>query len=138
MKASRIAERLQISLFEANVALSIIRCRINPENFPKRFPRTCGWVQKCYHKPRLNEIALEALDELLKTYGVEAIHDERFHRPFDSYFGDIVASYLNNGDTYATTIVLDHIDDRWRLMSWGDFVEGLDEKAEKEEQYVCQ
>jgi hypothetical protein len=133
MKALRIAERLNISLFDANIALSIIRGRTNPENFARRFPRTYGWINQCYHKPRASEIALEALNELLGTHGVEVIRDERFHCPFDSYLGDIVASYLNTGDAYATTILLDHISSKWRLISWGDFVESLDARAEEED-----
>ena len=136
MKASRIAERLNVPLFDANLILLIIRGRFTDEKFPsvfeRRFPQTDAWLSSCFHKPRPREIALEMLNELIETCGVEAIEDNRFY--VDRYYGNIVASYLNTGDSYATTLLLDHIDNRWRLTSWGDFVESLDERAEESDE----
>jgi hypothetical protein len=126
MKAARLAEIFDVSLFDANLALLIIRGRWQPEHSPKRFPRTCTWLEQCYHRPRNSEIKLAALDELLRTYGVEPIRIEDAF--IDRYYYDIVASYLNTGETYATTLLLDHDEQRWTLASWGDFLEANESK----------
>ena len=125
MKAQRIADNFGVTLFEANLALLIIRGRVKPENHPKRFPRTNSWADGCYHYPNRREIKLEALDELLGTCGVEAISDERIY--IDHYHGNTVASYLNTGDSYAETLLFDNYENKWKLTSWGDFVESLDD-----------
>lgn len=136
IKAQRIADELDASLFEANLALLIIRGRFTDEKFPsvleRRFPATHEWLRKCFHEPRQSEIALHLLDELFQTCGVEAIQDDRFF--VDNYHRDIIASYINTGDTYAPTILLDHLDNRWRLCSWGDFVESLDDRLDEEDE----
>lgn len=127
MKAQVIASRLNVSLFKANMALGLIRGRFEADDYPRRFPKTCEWINQCYNKPSHNELILNALDELLEMCGVEAISDSRFY--VDSYHGDIIASYLNTGDTYCCTILLDHLKNRWKLISWGDFVESLDDTS---------
>lgn len=124
MKAQRIADAFGVTLFEANLALLIIRGRVKPENHPKRFPRTNSWADRCYSYPNRREIKLEALDELLKTHGVEAITDERIY--IDRYHRNIVASYLNTGESYAETLLFDNYENKWKLTSSGDFVESLD------------
>lgn len=124
MKASRIAETFQVSSFTANLALLIIRGRVKPEDHPRRFPKTCRWVDQCYNAPRRSEIKLAALDEILGTYGAEALRIEGAW--VDRFYGDIVATYLNTGDTYAPTLLLDHESSVWKLTSWGDFYESAE------------
>lgn len=124
MKAQRISDAFRVTLFEANLALLIIRGRVKPENHPKRFPQTNAWADSCLHYPNRREIKLEALDELLRTCGVEAISDERIY--IDKYHGNIVASYLNTGDSYAETLLFDNYENKWKLTSWDDFAESLD------------
>jgi hypothetical protein len=123
IKAQNIAEAFDVSLFDANLAILLIRYRINPELHFRRFPQTCRWLNSCYHPPRTIELILEALNELLGGHGVEAIQHEEIY--VDRYHGNIVASYINTGDTYSPTILLDHIKNRWRLTTWGDFYESL-------------
>lgn len=127
MKATRLAKTFDVSLLNANLALLILRDRWTPQRSPKRFPRTCRWLDQCYHRPRNSEIKLEALDELLGTYGVEVIRIEGAW--VDHYYCDSVASYLNVGDAYATTLLLDHEQQRWTLTSWGDFLEANEAQA---------
>jgi hypothetical protein len=114
VKAQDISDCMDCSLFEANLALLIMRGRVDPLSHPRRFPKTCEWVNTCYNSPRASEVKLCALDELLRTHGVEALSTEDAH---------CAAEYLNTGCTYATTILLDHVHGRWRLTSWGDFYE---------------
>jgi hypothetical protein len=121
MKAQDISDCMDCSLFEANLALLIMRGRVDPLSHTRRFPNTCKWVIACCNPPSKSEIKLSALDELLRTYGVEPINDENTF--VDSYYGSIIASYLNVGETYMPTILLDHVHSRWRLTSWGDFYE---------------
>ena len=121
MKAQRIAEVFDCGSFDANLALLIIRGRVDPAKHPRRFPRTVEWAQSCHFPPRKRELKLTALDELLRTHGVEAIQPEGAW--VDRYYGSCVASYLNTGDTYAPTLLLDHEVERWKLTSWGDFLE---------------
>lgn len=121
MKHTAIADAFGVSRFTGALALLIIRGRVSPEAHLRRFPRTAEWLRQCYHAPRASEVKLAALDELLGAYGVEALRVEGAW--VDRYHGDIVASYLNLGDTYATTLLLDHERQRWRLTSWGDFYE---------------
>lgn len=123
MKASRIAEEFNVSLFDANLALLIIRGRVKPEDHPRRFPATNYWLTSCYHFPRRKEIKMEALNELLQCCGVEAISVEGEF--IDSYHRDIVATYLNTGDTYSPTILYDNRNSVFKLTSWGDFYESL-------------
>jgi hypothetical protein len=129
MKAQDIMNCMDCSLFEANLALLIMRGRIDPLSHPRRFPNTCKWIGACYNTPRRSEIKLSALDELLRTYGVEPINDENTF--VDSYYGSIIASYLNVGETYMPTILLDHVHSRWRLTSWGDFYESRVQNSEE-------
>lgn len=124
MKASRIAETFKVSLFSANLALLIIRGRVDPAAHPKRFPKLAANVAMCWGEPRRSEIKLAALDELLGTYGVEPLRIEGAF--VDRYYYDIVASYLNTGDTYSHTLLLDHERRRWKLTSWGDFYEAYE------------
>lgn len=122
--ASRISETFDVSPFSANLALLIIRGRVKPADHPGRFPRTAAWLSQCYHRPSSSEIKLAALDELLGTYGVEPIRVPGAW--IDRYHGDIVASYLNIGDTYTITLLFDHETSRWKLTSWGDWYEAFE------------
>lgn len=62
------------------------------------FPVTDAWLNKCYRYPYKCEIKLEALNELLETYGVEYIE------PKESTTNEYV-DFLNVGDPCVATIV---------------------------------
>lgn len=69
------------------------------------------------------EQRIEEINSLLHGYGTEAVRGEWQN----GYWCDIVAVYVNMGDTYSTTVV--HIRDvGFRVMSWGDFVERYSKK----------
>jgi hypothetical protein len=53
------------------------------------------------------------------TFGVEAIRGA-WH---DRFYGDVVALYINTGDTYNCTLLYDCVKDRFHVMDWGTFVE---------------
>jgi len=120
MNAQKVSEHLDVSMFKANQILLVIRGRVNPLDYPKRFPKTNSWVKCCYNLPKLNEIRLEAISEVIGGFGTEAIEVEGFFHP---YYRNLGASYVNTGDTYSPTILLDHIKQVWKLTTWGDWIE---------------
>ncbi|MFN5920266.1 MAG: hypothetical protein ACK45I_03080 [Bacteroidota bacterium] len=129
MLAGTIVERLNVTPEEAETVLKIIRGQLDP--LTGNFPKTREWYMRCYNRPRKSEIKLEALNELLCGCGVEAVTHEFIY--VDSYYGNIVGSYVNFGDTYANTILLDHINNKWKITSWGDFFESLDQYVDADE-----
>jgi hypothetical protein len=128
MKVEQIVEAFDVSLDDAKLALRIMRHKVNPVDMPDKFPNTfntyrylTSQIERCTGTD--NECRMSALNELLLTHGVEAI---RTSEHIDRYHFDIRAGYLNTGDTYNTTILLDHRDNKWLLTSWGDFVESIE------------
>ncbi len=75
------------------------------------------------------EDRLEEINKLLGGYGTEAIRGEWQN----GYWCDIVACYVNFGDTYNTTVVQVRGDwsgasSRFIISSWGDWVEQNEER----------
>ncbi len=122
MTSQKIASHLSISLRKATIALAIIRGQLDPLNYPGHFPATEKWARSCYNPLPAKDTKLAALSELLGMHGVECIQGDWW----DHYYGDNVAEYLNTGDSYAATILLDHQRGKWLLTSWGDFVETME------------
>jgi hypothetical protein len=86
---------------------------------PMTFVSVQKWVSSCYNRPSLAELKLEACNEILSGYGVEAIRGGYW----DSYHGDVVFTYVNMGDPYIQTVVFDCHKGTFHLTSWGDMVE---------------
>lgn len=95
---------------------------LNGDLDPEFIEATADWVRQCYHRPRHNELVMHAVNAVLDGHGVEAIRAE--HAWVDSFHGDIIATYVNFGDTYCLTVVLDSETGEFILTSWGDFYEG--------------
>jgi len=57
--------------------------------------------------------AMDVIDGLLDTYGIEVLYSNGGWRPR--------AAYCNNGETYRTTVLYDLDKDKYRLISWGDY-----------------
>ena len=62
---------------------------------------------------------LELLNRKIGGYGVEAI-EGNWH---DRYYQNIVALYVNMGDTYVATVLYNTVTDTFSVTSMGDFVE---------------
>lgn len=90
---------------------------IDPFNVDERFPKTAAWCRQCHNPPSQNELVLAALDDVLEGFGTEAIRD-----PDDS--DNIIATYVNMGDSYNATIVFDEEDETYVLSTWADWYEG--------------
>ena len=96
----------------------------------KHVPATHAYARSCYRDPYASQVwrvtmALHAIDQLLGTYGVEALT-----RKDDSCYGPPSHEYLNAGDTYATTLVYYRDADALRIGTWGDIVEASGEAYE--------
>jgi hypothetical protein len=89
---------------------------------PFEVPQVDAWRMQCYHEPkeRAPETIMRAVDVLLGGYGTEAIWGS------DPYWP--VAEYSNQGDTYATTILYDRMARKYRITTWGDWVETYGER----------
>lgn len=124
-----ITERLGFSSGMARIVKGLMEGTISPDNF-KDVKR---WERQCFNRPRKNERVLCALNQLLEGFGVEAI---RGGIHVDSYHGSIVASFINMGDTYDTTIILNHDSNEYQITSWGDWVE-RNEGRYKLGEYYC-
>ena len=87
-------------------------------------PETCeaveAWIVQCYNRPHNRELQMCAINKLLNGFGCEAVRCEEW---LDSYHCDIRAVYVNMGDTYAGTVILDHKTDRYYVTTLGDWVE---------------
>lgn len=93
---------------------------------PDTLPSVQDWLKQSYSRPSDDELTLCAANALLDGYGVEVING----RWVDHYHQTIQAAYVNNGDTYAPTLLLDHETQRFLLTSWGDWVERNERRRE--------
>lgn len=66
------------------------------------------------------DAALDDADRRLEGHGVEAIRGD-YH--VDNYYYDIVALYVNMGDTYNGTILYETDTGRFLVTTMGDWVE---------------
>jgi hypothetical protein len=100
----------------------VLKSKTQPEDYPK----TAAWIRACYHEPRPEEKKLRACDEILETYGTEAIESSVYQ--VDRFHHKIVAVYCNTGDSYAATILFETERERFVITSWGDWVESSPRK----------
>jgi hypothetical protein len=101
---------------------------LNGELDPESVDETAAWIRQCYHRPSDAELMMHALDVVLDTYGVEPIRVEGAW--IDSYHGDIIATYLNTGDAYTETVLLESDTGEFKLISWGDWLENWELEQE--------
>jgi hypothetical protein len=117
------SQRKFVEAFGPEVGLAAYRLAKGLDD-PRQHPAVVAWAEKCYHDPCENsqaygECLLTALNTVLGGYGDEPIRG----RHVDGYYQDIQASYVNMGDTYTTTVLLDHETNRLVITSWGDWYE---------------
>jgi len=91
---------------------------------PEDYQSVKTWLSQCYNRPSKKELIMEALNEVIGGYGVEVLRG----RYVDSYHGDIQAAYINTGDTYSATILLDHETGDFHVTTWGDWFEANERK----------
>lgn len=84
---------------------------------PESFESVDRWVRQAYHRPAEDLLVLEAANEVLEGHGIEDGRGRVGGR------GEAVALYVNMGDSYAPTVLLDLSTRKWAVTSWGDWVE---------------
>jgi hypothetical protein len=108
---------------KANRILTVIRDKRDLSEYifdflEKEYPNTYKWVRACLNLPDNIEIKLEMINEIMGGYGIETLSEENWDNYQYPHY-----SYVNMGDTYATTILFNHVSERWILSSWGDIAE---------------
>jgi hypothetical protein len=103
----------------AQKAKDLMDCRIDPEEYES----VQAWVRQCYNRPSKREQRMLALNEVLQGFGVEIIGNVNMCDD-----DDIHAEYVNMGETYNVTILFDRRTRRFRLTTWGDWVETFEQK----------
>jgi len=72
-----------------------------------------------------NVLTVDEIMDVANLYmdqcGVEALKDERAW--INHYYGNIIALYVNTGETYDMTLLYDTENQEFLLTSWGDFYE---------------
>jgi len=101
-------------------AMSTPATRVLREHYPARFEGTIRWLNSCYNWPSDDEIRMSMLNDLLGGFGVECIDQQD---DWLSYEDGPRWEYVNQGDTYALTIVRDNERGTYRVCSWGDIAE---------------
>jgi len=98
---------------------------INGEVDLSQFKSVNHLRKQCYNPPNeLNE-KLEALNELIDGFGIESSRMENYYK--DHYWSDCICLYVNQGDSYALTIIYDVVNDRFEFTSWGDWIEAMEQ-----------
>jgi hypothetical protein len=119
--AEKLIERLEIDAETASKILAVL----DSDTLPETYKSVSDWVRRCYNPPALSEKRMYAFNEILGGHGIEG-GCELNGDPCDF-------SYVNMGDPYACTILHDPGAGKFRLMSWGDFIEEQETKQDKEE-----
>lgn len=100
----RIAQVCNVDTETAVHIRKVMDGRLSPDTVPA----TQKWISQCFHRPRLHELKMHAIDVILGNCGVE-------------YADAIKLEYSNTGDSYAGTVLFHH--GRYSVGSWGDIAE---------------
>lgn len=68
--------------------------------------------------------ALDEINEIIGGHGIEPINGDHH---VSNYYGDIVALYVNTGDTYNATVIYETEEGRFHVTTMGDWVEQFQE-----------
>lgn len=115
-----ICNLLNIELKQATELKKIVRCK-DTEYLINHYKSVYSWVKQCYNLPRLNELKTCAINEVLQGYGIESITCDYLY--IDSYHQNVCATYINLGDTYINTVLLDNESAKFLINSWGNYYE---------------
>lgn len=116
-----------------NELTKIIEKVINEQNF-EEMSEIESKIKEWNSDPCSGNCVDERLDEaneILDGYGVEVLRGKAWN---DRYYGNIIALYVNMGETYEKTIVYDVSKGEFMLTSWGDFMEEWEAENEEPEE----
>jgi hypothetical protein len=104
-----IEDRLRVDRLTAALIRGLMDGTIDPETSKA----VQAWLRQCLHRPDDIALRMRAIDEAFETHGVEAIWAG----------GKLHATYCNAGHTYRDTVLYCHIRGRFRIGSYGTYVE---------------
>lgn len=108
----RLMEAFSIDAKRAGLVRSLIKREPGTRTWDRNlFPESNRYFDRCRIAPRYSERVLHCLNEVLGMHGVEVITRD----------GNVVAKYLNSGDTYTPTLM--RINGRFQIASVGDYAE---------------
>ena len=106
----KLTEAFGLSLEKADLVRNLIQTKAKTRN-AELFPRSNAVFNACYYVPHYTERLMECLNEVLDGHGVESLGDNM----------SPCALYINMGDTYSPTLLLNYKTHTIRLTTWGDF-----------------
>lgn len=96
----------------------------------RSFTSVVEWEGRSHHMPGYRDRQLCALNEILEGYGVEVVRGIGPNVTNGFLGGEILAEYINTGDTYAPTIVFSYVHTTdWHVTTLGDFVETAERRG---------
>lgn len=91
---------------------------LNHSKDPKDYSLVAKWSEDCFNEISDWESILAAIDQELKTQGVECIYDNDTAMP--------LVSYCNTDDPYGITVMYDHKNQKFFVGSWASAMEAVD------------
>jgi len=73
-------------------------------------------------KPDMVDEIMEFLNDRMGGFGIQALRGD----VNDKYYGDVLALYVDMGDTYTPTVIYDTQEKEFHYTSWGDFMENYE------------
>jgi hypothetical protein len=68
----------------------------------RTFSTVREWIDACFYDPCSDELKMQAINEVLEGYGIESVRTTKWK---NGYWGDILCSYVNMGDSYIPTVI---------------------------------
>jgi hypothetical protein len=107
-------------------AANQLRALFNGTLDPLSFDRVRAMAARCYNPMRKYELQMEACDCILDGFGIEVVRNPESCTKF--WF-----SYVNMGDSYASTIVYHHESDVFEVSTWADVLGEYEDDKGKED-----
>jgi hypothetical protein len=86
---------------------------------PETFKTVQSWISQSSNKPNSDDLKLAAINEILEGYGLEGLRTTKWK---NGYWGDILCTYVNMGDSYISTVI-HHRKHGFMVSSIGDIIE---------------
>jgi len=117
-----VTEHLIPNLFELNasaVQIEKVNAILNGILDPRTFPMVREWIDACFYDHCSDELKMEAINQVLEGYGIEAVRTTKWKNGF---WCDVLCTYINMGDSYIPTII-HHRKHGYMVASIGDVIE---------------
>ena len=107
------------SLPETREAVQAVNLILHGTLDPETFSDVAYWVLHCFNKPNSDELKMCAINQVLEGYGIESV---RTSKRKNGYWGNILCTYVNMGDSYLPTVI-HHRKHGYMVASIGDVIE---------------